>query len=541
VTRMAASVEYHRLRAPREHGQTLVEPPLDEAGGLLERNETDRQAWDFDLCGKSIGELATEARQQLIRDAHSYTSEYLDVGPVDALSYENPRWLVLAGHQPGLFHPGVWAKNRALGYLGQRYRALAINILVDNDVMRSPSIRVPSGSISRPRVAAIAFDSPDDLVPYEERQIVDRSTFDSFADRVSERLSTLVKKPMIEPFWPSAIQAADSTGNLGQSLAQARHIWEARWQSPTLELPLSRVCQADPFRQFMLHLLANLAGFRQIYNDSVINYRHVNHIRSHSHPVPNLTKRGDWIEAPFWIWDRNNRLRRHLFVRRQGNQLLLSDLADVELAIESPITGQTADVLEQLAQYEASGYKIRPRALITTMYSRLLLGDLFVHGIGGAKYDQLTDAIIERFFGVRSPSYMVVSATCHLPIPREEIVHDDVRRVERHLRDIRFHPEVHLDDNCLDQPEVAELVALKQRWIAATPEKKQLRQRHRDIKSVNDSLQPCLRQRREQLEQERSQLVAALRNEGILRSREYAFCLFPQHVLDDWLLDIFSQ
>ena len=221
--------------------------------------------------------------------------------------------------------------------------------------------------------------------------------------------------------------------------------------------------------------------------------------------------------------------------------LVIDDLVEMFLAIESPTTGQTAGALEQLAQYEASGYKIRPRALITTMYSRLLLGDLFVHGIGGAKYDQLTDAIIERFFGVRAPSYMVVSATCHLPIPREEIVHDDVRRVERHLREIRFHPEVHLDEDCLDQPEVAELVALKQRWIAATPDKKQLRQRHRDIKSVNDSLQPCLRQRREQLEQERSQLVAALRNERILRSREYAFCLFPQYVLDDWLLDIFSQ
>ena len=63
-----------------------------------------------------------------------------------------------------------------------------------------------------------------------------------------------------------------------------------------------------------------------------------------------------------------------------------------------------------------SPLKIRSRALITTLWARLVLGDLFLHGIGGAKYDQLTDLLIERFFGLTPPGFMVLSATLHLPI-----------------------------------------------------------------------------------------------------------------------------
>ena len=48
---------------------------------------------------------------------------------------------------------------------------------------------------------------------------------------------------------------------------------------------------------------------------------------------------------------------------------------------------------------EAHGFKIRTRALTTTMFARLFLADLFIHGIGGGIYDELTDRIIERYYG----------------------------------------------------------------------------------------------------------------------------------------------
>ena len=44
------------------------------------------------------------------------------------------------------------------------------------------------------------------------------------------------------------------------------------------------------------------------------------------------------------------------------------------------------------------------------MYARVVLGDLFLHGIGGGKYDELTDAIVGRFLGVAPPEFAVVTA-----------------------------------------------------------------------------------------------------------------------------------
>ena len=39
------------------------------------------------------------------------------------------------------------------------------------------------------------------------------------------------------------------------------------------------------------------------------------------------------------------------------------------------------------------GWELRPRALTLTIWARLLIADLFVHGIGGAKYDRISDTM----------------------------------------------------------------------------------------------------------------------------------------------------
>ena len=88
--------------------------------------------------------------------------------------------------------------------------------------------------------------------------------------------------------------------------------------------------------------------------------------------------------------------------------------ARLPLAADSDATA----AVEQLRQLRRRGVKLRSRALITTLWARLVLGDLFLHGIGGAKYDQVTHLLIERFFGLPAPGILVLSATLHLPIAR---------------------------------------------------------------------------------------------------------------------------
>src|SRR6185369_7328775 len=132
--------------------------------------------------------------------------------------------------------------------------------------------------------------------------------------------------------------------------------------------------------------------------------------------------------------------------------------------------GNAGKAVEQLQRAESRGIKIRPRALITTMYARLVLGDLFVHGIGGAKYDELTDLIIRRFFGVEPPAYVTATATFRLPIERPNVSLEDVRASAQRVRELRYRPESFLRGERVKQDadlanKLAALAAEKQAYL----------------------------------------------------------------------------
>jgi len=104
-------------------------------------------------------------------------------------------------------------------------------------------------------------------------------------------------------------------------------------------------------------------------------------VRSTAHPVPDLTIEDGWLEAPLWIWDRANPRRRRLFVRQRGEEIVLSDRGQLELPVSLSPEGEAGTAAAQLAELAARGIHIRTRALVTTMFARLFLGDVFLHGI----------------------------------------------------------------------------------------------------------------------------------------------------------------
>jgi hypothetical protein len=191
----------------------------------------------------------------------------------------------------------------------------------------------------------------------------------------------------------------------------------------------------------------------------------------------------------------------------------------------------------QLEQAWQSGVRLRPRALITTMFARLVLSDIFIHGIGGAKYDQVTDALVRRFWAVEPPEFLVATATFKLPVARTTVEPQDLRRIQRLLRELKFHPELHVEQTA----EVLPLVAEKRRWIEMSVPPQQLPARHEAIRRVNARLYATLHARRQQLWTELGELRALLRKQAVLSSREYAFCFFPADRLREQLLDLSRQ
>ncbi len=249
------TLRYRRLRAPREHGQALIDPPLADVAERIQSNIAVLQH-DYDFHGCSWTALRQQARSEVLDAALQYSRAYRDVDL--PTSHDLP--LALSGHQPQLFHTGVWFKNFALASLTERGLATAIHLLIDNDTLVSPSLRVPTGSISEPRLESIPVDSVGQGVPWEDRQVVDRELFESFGQRVTDAIQPFVSQPLIQQVWPFAIEAMRSGENLGACLSHARHRLEESWGLNTLELPLSKVCELESFHRFTRHLLTRFSS-----------------------------------------------------------------------------------------------------------------------------------------------------------------------------------------------------------------------------------------------------------------------------------------
>ena len=330
---MPEHLTYKPIRAPRGHGQVLLEPPRETIGQLLEQNRSDGRNAAYDVQGLSLAQLRSDARRGMLQDARRYTSAYRDVAAT--AGEDGP--VLLAGHQPQLFHPGVWFKNFALSALARRFSGQAVNLLIDNDILRNPSIRVPAGSQAEPQVVTLPFDRVVETIPYEQREIADAELFASFAERVCAASSGVLAQPLIDEYWQLVLEARRRSSNLGRCLAEARHRLEGRWGQNTWEVPLSAVCEAPPFAWFACHLLAQLPRLHEIYNASLREYRRVNHVRSRSHPVPDLERDGDWQEAPFWLWSDAAPARKRAFVQAGRDGLELTDRGTIR--VQLPLTG----------------------------------------------------------------------------------------------------------------------------------------------------------------------------------------------------------
>jgi hypothetical protein len=308
---------------------------------------------------------------------------------------------------------------------------------------------------------------------------------------------------------------------------------EARWGLRTLEVPQSRVCDSEAFRWFVAHLLAEAGRFQEIYNQAVGEYRRAHRIRNLAHPVPDLAREGAWIESPLWIWTAEAPQRRRLFVRPDQGALVVSDRGAVEFRLPWWPGGDGAAAVRALAEANRQGVRIRSRALSTTLWARLALGDLFLHGIGGAKYDQVTDRLIERFFGLAPPAIQVLSATLYLPIVSPQETAAKLRTIRQSLRDLAFHADLIISSP--PPPDAEKLVATKQKWIATPQTPENAYQRWRAFREINEALQPWAQRRRQELLSAEAAAMRAGRAEKILHWREYGFCLYPKKIVREFL------
>lgn len=508
------------LRAPAEQGGVLAVPPLDRVSQLLDQNRTAFDQYQLVIAGRPLSDLRRLARQSAVKTAQDYFAERGE----PFFPYPSDAPLFLAGHQPELFHPGVWAKNFALQGLSRRFGATPLNLVVDNDVAKNAVLRIPSGSHIKP----IPFDFWPGKSPYEEWRVHDESLFASLPKRLQEEMATWPFKPLLPAFWQTVLELRRSSSLAGERFTAARRTWEQRWGCANLEAPLSRLSTTAPFAWFVLSLMAEAPRLFTVYNEGVRAYRREHGIRSRSHPVPDLAADGDWLEMPFWGWRSGQRQRQRLFVRSRLGDWDLRAGADNWLTL----SGAMEQRIAALQGLESQGCKLRPRALTTTWFARLFLADLFIHGLGGGLYDQLTDALMRRWYNIEPPRFMILTATLKLPFYTDNRAGERRRDLMRLRRDLWYNPQRHLPDSTIEDPPWSALVAERIGWTrrnlrAAAERKEQFEQ----IRRINDALHPRVQDQLTRLDRDLAEAQAEQRLHEVRQRRDYAFCLYPEEML----------
>jgi hypothetical protein len=475
-----------RYQAPAADGAVLADPPAEALPELVEANRKRLDRADGTVGGLPLRELRALARREVLQAAVEYTRgdpPAPAVGP-----------LLLAGHQPELSHPGVWVKHFALHGYARKLGGIPLNLVVDNDTLKSTSLRFPVLAGRDPaavRLEAVPFDRFDREEPYESRRVHDPELFCTFADRAAPLWRGWRFEPLLPRVWEDVV--AHPAETTGERFAAVRRKWERAWGCHNLELPVSHLAGTRAFAWFVTHILADLPRFRSVYNTAVREYRSAHGIKSSSHPVPDL---GDG-EAPFW----------------------------------GP-AGPDGRRGRLMTPANASPARLRPRALTLTLFARVCLGDLFVHGIGGGKYDEVTDAIIRDYFGIEPPAYQVLSATLRLPLPTFPTTSGDVAALARRERDLYWNPQRHLTGPEAERPEVRELIRRHDELAAAEPpDRAGRRRRFRELREIGGRLrallQPQLAEARGDLERARREAAA----NAMLTRRDFAWVLYPEETL----------
>ncbi len=512
-----------RFRAPREDGGLLAQPALASALDMLAENQAHLAAWDHDFQGRKADRLREMVRRELRERTRAFHERH-GLGPPPALDEDGP--LIVTGHQPEPFHPGVWVKNFAVAGLARKSGGMGLNLIVDNDLPKASSVRVPTLTPLGLRTVAVPFDSEGEDLPFEDLAQRDEAAFAQFPDEVRALMAGLVADPVLDVLWPEMLEASKQTSRVGLRWAVSRHRLEESWGVLNAEVPLSSVCETDGFLWFAAHVLAHLPRFQEVHNDALTRYRKAHGLRSRHHPVPALGREGDWLEAPFWVWRKDRPRRRPLMARQRGASLDLRIAGEDEVLLGLPLAGdrEACCAVELLRGLPAAGVRLRTRALTTTMFARLLVADLFVHGIGGAKYDELGDEIVRAFFGFVPAGYLTLSLTAWLGLPELPATENELRQVARLVRDLEFNPDRHLAPRArkgLEGPLMERQAALD---MPTTTHNERV-DRFRAIRRANAALAPFLDAQRVSLETRKTALSAEIRQNALARGREYAFVL----------------
>jgi hypothetical protein len=383
---MTTTARYANWKAPVEDGEILIwPPPADLVRDTLDNLRALKNADHVRVQNTPLGELRKAQRHWV---GHTNDDEPM----------------VASGHQTELYHPGVWVKDVLSHVAVQKLGGRGYHIAVDTDHPKHLDLRWPGKTIP------ITDDSEMTSVAWTGLL---SSPTPAHLQTIQEQLGELARRWKFEPMSVQVIsslrrQALEPVA-LSAALTNAQH--ELDWELGLRHhaILVSPILFSEPYLAFAHHILSRPDQFAADYNAALADYRKETGMTSATRPMPDLHIASDAIESPFWLDDLGGRSRTRAQVTRGIDGWMLQDFRF------DPDGEGWAVAAKFGAWLRAKNLRLSPRALTLTTFLRLLLVDQFIHGIGGGRYDQVTDRLIEKHFGFAAPRFAVTTATLFFP------------------------------------------------------------------------------------------------------------------------------
>lgn len=446
---------------------------------------------------------STPERSELLEVARRYSESIgIETGLVHTVVP-----VVLCGHQAEMQHPGITVKALAASRVAARVGGVAVNIVVDTDEAGAFSACVPAW-VSGPAVCDIALIDPPSAKMSGWEPAPEPATLDSWLDRLGESVSTTgLSVSPLQRFADIARDGLGGTGSLASWATAVRRRFEASPDSgaTVLELPVSQIISTKAWEGFVATTLADAERFSAAYNRALADFRVRHKTRSAAQPFPDLKvdEAGRW-EAPFWSIDEEGFRRSVTVDELQGIPTRL----------------------------------IAPKAVTLTLFLRSHLADLAIQGLGGERYDEVTDDLANL---LEIPLAPRVSATADVLLPWKidisatrdrSAVQTDRDRVRHHPEEWLDHPELPPDAFDASRTLLAEKRSLVAHIAEPDTDKKSIGIR---IKSINAELATALEPVIASLERELAGIEVAEAMRRVIETRSFSFPLFDPSELSTYL------
>jgi len=260
------------------------------------------------------------------------------------------------------------------------------------------------------RLKTISLEKKHQSIPLEFRPAPSKKQLRIFMDSVLR----IGKGSFCSEIWHQELHHILESAVLCRNVADLITLLQAKLNAACnlelIYLPVSLMSQSNSFANFVCSVIYDAGRFVSVYNKAIKNKRETDNLKSNQTIRPLKTDYlNNIIELPFWfVWQTGKRASLNVSINDKDMRIGTAEKIIGTIDSSSDKKQQFIEILSK------NKCVIRPKAVTLTLFARLYLADLFVHGTGAGNYEYITDHLIEGYYKISNVNFGIATATMTL-------------------------------------------------------------------------------------------------------------------------------